>query len=754
MTDSSSWEPVDEAPGAPGIGPTWCSSDKDFVTTALEGQSRIWLTLGHGIGNEIYWPSTGQPQLRDLGFIVETQGDWIEVKRHSTYTLSSPSPSVLAPTVVHQGSGWALRLEWIVDPDRDAIIVDYELSGDADACYALIAPHLGGGGFQNTAWVDDDLHAIAVGTEAALAVSCEGGFTRASAGFVGSSDGWQDFAANGRMSWTYQRAADGNVALTAQLPRRGALAIAFATTSEGATVLSRSAVAAGVDKARSRFVGGWKRYADSLDLTGIDERWAGMVAHSAAVLACHEDRTFPGAMVASLSIPWGNSRSDLGGYHLVWARDSVESALARLAVGDSQAADRTLRWLCATQHADGHWGQNSFPDGRPFWTGVQLDEAALPIILAAALRAPTNDVEVVRMVRRAAQFLVTNGPSSPQDRWEENQGTNAFTIASVIAALVAAERWLPAQDAAYCRLVADYWNVRIEDWLYAARGQLGDHPIGGHYVRLGRLGAVADARGRIDVRNRPDTQIDAEDLIACDFLALVRFGLRSADDPKIVDTVGLIDRVLATELPTGIAYRRYNNDGYGEHADGSPFDGTGIGRPWPLLAGERGHYAHQAGDDPAKYLDSMVAMTGTGQLLPEQVWDADAIPERGLEPGHPSGSAMPLAWAHAELIKLATFARRGRPIEMLDEVVDRYASHPAAATWVWRIDAPFAKVPSGVDVLIDHPMPFSIRRGDDAVESALEAMGRQGLRVTAISLPLEADMLVDGAVIAHISIEG
>ena len=115
---------------------------------------------------------------------------------------------------------------------------------------------------------------------------------------------------------------------------------------------------------------------------------------------------------------------------------------------------------------------------------------------------------------------------------------------------------------------------------------------------------------------------------------------------------------------------------------------------------------------------------------------------------------MPLAWAHAELIKLATFARRGRPIEMLDEVVDRYASHPAAATWVWRIDAPFAKVPSGVDVLIDHPMPFSIRRGDDAVESALEAMGRQGLRVTAISLPLEADMLVDGAVIAHISIEG
>ena len=84
-------------------------------------------------------------------------------------------------------------------------------------------------------------------------------------------------------------------------------------------------------------------------------------------------------------------------------------------------------------------------------------------------------------------------------------------------------------------------------------------------------------------------------MISPDALALVRFGLRAPDDPRILNTIKVIDALLRVKLPQGPCWYRYNGDGYGEHEDGSPFDGTGIGRPWPLLAGERAHYELAAG---------------------------------------------------------------------------------------------------------------------------------------------------------------
>ena len=90
--------------------------------------------------------------------------------------------------------------------------------------------------------------------------------------------------------------------------------------------------------------------------------------------------------MASLSIPWGNARNDLGGYHLVWTRDLVKSAGALVALGAHGSARRALAYLVATQEPDGHWVQNQWVDGVGYWDGVQLDEAAYPILLAGALR--------------------------------------------------------------------------------------------------------------------------------------------------------------------------------------------------------------------------------------------------------------------------------------------------------------------------------------------------------------------------------
>ncbi len=724
---------MNEAFGSPGMAATWTSSQKDIVTTALDGASQIWLTIGHGIGNEVYWPSTGQPQVRDIGFIVAHGDMWTEVKRRPGYELVTESPAVLAPTTIHHGDGWTLSLTWSIDPDRDVVLVSYVLEGEADAVYVLVAPHLGAGSYTNTAWVSQNqLFASADGADVALCLVSSTGFAMASAGYVGSSDGWQDINEHGAMTWEFDHAGAGNVALTGKLlAATGTLALGLATTRQGASILARSSLADGPDAVHGRFLAGWRRFASRCsEGADIDARWRDLAQHSAAVLACHEDRTYPGAGVASLSIPWGNGRSDLGGYHLVWARDCVEVAFARLAMGDSSSARRTLSWLVAAQQPDGHWTQNAYPDGRPFWSGVQLDEVALPILLAAALDDGEPNPAVTAMVRSAVSFLVDHGPSSPQDRWEENAGTNPFTLATIVAALIAARPWLDKADADYVLLVARYWNDRIEDWLYSVDGPLcEDREIDGYFVRLGCIDTL-DARGRVDVRNRADGAIELESLISCDFLALVRFGLRDPHDPRIINTVKLIDELLAVQLPTGVAYRRYNGDGYGEHDDGQPFDGTGVGRPWPLLAGERGHYAAQAGEPYERYLDSMMAMTGAGNLLPEQVWDAAAIDERFLTPGHPTGSAMPLAWAHAEFIKLATYEARSRPIEQLEIVVATLAAATTPPAWVWRVDLSFDSMPAGRDLIVDYSAPFVLTAGSHTFMSTPTGLHRYMVRVT------------------------
>ena len=127
---------------------------------------------------------------------------------------------------------------------------------------------------------------------------------------------------------------------------------------------------------------------------------------------------------------------------MVWPRDLVECATALLGVGGEAEARDVLRYLIATQHDDGHWNQNQWLGGTPFWRGVQLDETALPVILAALLheRGALGDIEVAGMIRRALAFIVRMGPVTDQDRWEEDRGINAFTIAVSIAALAASSQ--------------------------------------------------------------------------------------------------------------------------------------------------------------------------------------------------------------------------------------------------------------------------------------------------------------------------
>jgi glucoamylase len=717
------------APGQPGIGPTWSSSDKDLVGTAL-GSARLWYTLGHGVVNEVYYPRIDVPQIRDLGFIVaDDAGFWVEVKRLHDYTLDTPAPGIPLPTIVHRHPRFTLTLTICPDPVRDVLLIDLALEGDAGLRpYVLLAPHLGATGHDNTAqvvwhnggrvlWARQGPFGLAL-------VACSNGhdaFGAASAGYVGVSDGWQDFNANGRLQWQYSEAGPGNVALIAECATHATLALGLATSRHAAATLARAALATPFAHTLAAQTAAWTQWHGDCTTrrrapADLPVELAATFAWSAQVLKTHSDKTFVGAMVASLSIPWGNTGDERGGYHLVWPRDLVESAQALTALGaDSEARD-VLTYLLATQQADGHWLQNQWLGGRPYWGGVQLDETALPVLLAAQLdqRETLAGVHVRDSVRRALAYLILNGPASPQDRWEENAGVNPYTLAVCIAALVAGAALLAEDERALPLAVADYWNARLEDWCVVRDTALGQaYGVPAYYVRETPADILCDDRAMrhvLTVKNHSyELGLAANEQIATDFLELIRVGLRRPDDALIVDTLKLVDALLKTETPNGPVWHRYNGDGYGEHSDGRAFDGSGHGRGWPLLSGERGYVELAAGRDPLPQLRSMHAMASHG-LIPEQVWDA--APLNRLIPGQATGSAMPLAWAHAEFIKLSVSRAEGRIVDRPDAVWQRYGGvRPHAATAIWTLGAPIPRIDPGQALWIVLPQSAAVRYG-------------------------------------------
>jgi glucoamylase len=724
-------EAASHAFGAPGIGPTWSSSDKDFVTAALDG-SRLWATIGHGIVNEVYWPSTGQPQIRDLSFYLVGKRHWIDLKRERRYRLITPGPALPVLNIVHHGDDYQLTLEILPDPLRDVLLVRFALVGDYRLVF-LLAPHLGSSGRDNSAWLDEGA-AYAQGGGFALSLASSAPLEHLSCGFVGASDGWQDLNLHGELTYDFHSASHGTVAITGQASRHhGVLALGFAYSAAGAHTRARTALAADFDALRSSFIEDWHAWGATLSLPRPDETLGDAAELSAAVLKIHEDRAYPGAVVASLSVPWGNSTESLGGYHLVWPRDASLTAFALLAANQRLDARHILSHLIAAQRRDGHWPQNYFPSGEPYWDGIQLDEVALPVLLAAKL-AELREPELPgtrEMVRAAIGFLARTGPDSSQDRWEENPGINPFTLATTIAALVAAGPWLESEERNYALELADDWNERLESWCYVENTEMARKlGVRGYYVRIAPANRNGVDGNRVELRNRNGETVTASELVSLDFSYLVRLGIRSALDPRVQETMRVVDQVLAVETPSGRLYRRYNGDGYGEHADGRPFDGQGIGRAWPLLAGERGHLALQSGEDALPFLQTMWRCASPGGLLPEQVWDADPIPARELEPGRPSGSAMPLVWAHAEFLKLLVARERGRPVEWLASVEQHFGHRPLAhggepgsspvrptqrgsAIRHWRDQTPVTELPPGRSLAVEDRIPFTLHLGFD-----------------------------------------
>ncbi|MGC2201586.1 MAG: hypothetical protein WA633_15795 [Stellaceae bacterium] len=243
---------IEHTPGGPGIPPTWTSSAKDMVGCAL-GISRLWFTLGIGIVNEVSYPRVDIPQIRDLGFIIaDGEGFWAEVKRIGNYRIRLLAPGVPAVEVVHEHERYTLVIECLLDGDSKL------------RPYALLAPHLGASGYGNraavvlyrrrrTLWAEQGPFGAAL---ASVDEKQRDAIGRASAGYVGSRDGWQDFLHNGRMTWEYETAGSENVALIAELPRRVVLALGFGSSAEAAATLAIGSLLQPIDSVLQQHIAG------------------------------------------------------------------------------------------------------------------------------------------------------------------------------------------------------------------------------------------------------------------------------------------------------------------------------------------------------------------------------------------------------------------------------------------------------------------------------------------------------------------
>jgi len=741
------------APGGPGADPRWAEAHKDGVGAAITPQSHIWFTLVDGALSEVFIHSIDLASTRSLRFLVTDGREYFSdesEERYAVRQLEAFAPHYEIRTEDLAGR-YRLNKEIVTDPGRQALLVNVQFeplaAGDDLRLYLYVEPNVHDLGKGNDGWVGEYKSIpmlFAFRDELAVAVAASAPFKKSGAGFVGVNDGAADLRRHKQITWTYTEANDGNVALVAELDWQAVdgqftVAMGGGDHSAEAAQQARAGLLQKFADVRDRYVAGWQQAQEPwLDLGRADEKGVDHYRVSAAVLQVHESKRFPGGIVASLSTPWGFARGDenTGGYHVLWPRDMGEAATGRLAHGDAESAARTLFFLRCTQEAAGNWGQNMWLDGTPHWTGTQMDGPALAILLADLLRreGSLKTDEWYSMVRSAAGFLLRIGPYTEQDRWEEDAGYTPFTMAAEIAALLAAADFAEEADerglATFLRETADAWNATIDELLYMKGTPFAvAHGVEGYYIRIAPPEAISAGSPeylRVKVKNRPAGQdeVQAANMVSVDALALVRFGLRSATDPRILDTVKVIDAELKQEVSTGPIWHRYTEDGYGEQEDGSPFIKTGKGRGWPLFAGERAHYEIAKGDfaEAERLRKAIEAQSNACGLIPEQVWDAADIPEKKLFNGRPTGSSMPLVWAHAEYIKLLRSLKERRVWDMPPQAEKRYAIGNTPARFViWTPSQQRTKVPHGMDLRIDLPNPAHILWTTDHWQSTVQA---------------------------------
>jgi len=746
------------APGAPGNPSVWAYAGKTGIGTSYEQYtdgvykeggatgtiSKVWFSLAQGIVTETMFGMIHEAQLQEMQFYIKGP-DFLHQEKKDTITtidyLSKDAqgrPLSLAYKIVNADKEGRYEIEKHIftDPNTQSLMmkVYFRAFSDGITPYLYVNPAIANTGSDDSATTDGDswtategAHSMTLMTDANVALS--------TVGFEGVSDGITELAETGSITKTYRTTGDtkGNVAFTLQLPSvknstsaEWQFVLGFGNSSDESAAAAKQTLKTGYAAVLANYNGdgdaiGWQDYLATLPalekLSAAATDGGKLLYTSAMVLKAQEDKSNAGAFIASLSNPWGDIKSaeeSATGYKAVWPRDFYQVAMALLALGDTQSPKVAFEYLQKVQVTDktpgntgatGWFLQKTVVDGTIEWTGVQLDQTAMPIMLGWRLwkEGVLSDAEITswyqKMLKPAANFLVDGGqvnlrgndsmikpPMTEQERWEEQAGYSPSTIAAIITGLTsAADIAILAGDKASADrylAAADTYSSELESHTFTTNGSIQAPQGNGKYYL--RISASEDPNDKSPLHNRNGQTItDESQIIDGGFLELVRYGVRPADFPEILETLPEYDN---TQLPDLLrvkyqftfpsaeegmpGWRRYGVDGYGEDVTTgygyAARDGQSTpdqrGRVWPFFTGERGHYELARGQASNTlnitrlrhtYVKAMEMFANEGMMLPEQVWDG--VGNNGAynyKIGEGTNSATPLAWTHAEYIKL------------------------------------------------------------------------------------------------------
>jgi glucoamylase len=652
---------------------TWTSANKDgfgtaytYSDTGWPKMSRVWFTLLNGAPSEVFYPTTEDVAVNRL-LVLVGNGHWLDDQQSNmTVVTTLTDPRALAYHVVATSKkhGYSIDESIVTDPARDALLERMTFTGPkADRLYLQLEPSLGSSSAGNSIKTDGST-VTAWKSDAAMTLGTTAHVDLATVGYRTDNDAFTQLKLHHTVRHPYASATNGHVAGALQIAPAGAFTVAlgFGTTRAAAAGTEHAALKASFDETQRAYIDGWHGYTSGLSAdmgTGTPEFY-----ESAMTVKADEDKTYAGALVASPTHPWGDTvtdTTDQKGYIRVWPRDLYHAAMGLLAAGDTTTPRDILNWMAHAQLLDGSEPQNASLNGTPEWTGTQMDEAAVPVLLAWRLDAVDR---YASLVKPAANFIQKNGPSTPQERWEESSGYSPASIAAEIAALVCAadlaRKSGDTTSATSWLHTADDWQRKLDGWTFTTDGPLAGHQ---YYIRISDgnpnsnfLLTIANGGGAWDQRSIVDPS----------YLEMVRLGVKRPNDPHILATIPVVDTTVGVQTPNGFDWHRYNHDGYGDSATAF---GAGSGHLWPVFAGERGNYEVAAGDVSAAttLLTTMQKMAGPTGLIPEQVWE---------ESGVGTHSATPLIWANAEYLVLARSIADRTPFDRPSIVNDRYAQFP------------------------------------------------------------------------------
>ncbi|MGM0874759.1 MAG: glycoside hydrolase family 15 protein [Bacillota bacterium] len=673
---------------------TWSPGNKAFVGTSASDTSKVWFTGTKEGMTEVFYPTVDTPNSKEFMFLVgDKNHTWVDDEKSQQHTVKQIDSKALIweHTSTDIDGKWQLTKRIFSDPNRNTLIqrVTFKaLKGNVNdyLVYVFQDPAMNNSANDDTSKTltyKEKTMLVASDEDkvAALALSLPFKSGLVSNGFVGVNDGYTDLLSNMdsnfKMDWAYNIASDGNVAQIGLLDfgysKQHAIVfhsvLGFGKNEQEAMKTAYDSLTGNIKETEKQYINEWKNYTKQLNTFEgtVDNQYY----LAAMVIKASQDKT-TGAMVAGLGIPWGDTNPWGGNkssvYHLVWARDLYKYASAILVAGDQKTANQAVDFLFNYQQdpKTGRFPQNSWTDGKPFWNHTQMDQQGMPIILAWKLRR----TDLWPKIKITADYIVKAGPWTEQERWEEQSGYSPSTIAAEIAGLVCAADIATAngdkESAKRYLETADFWQSQVDNWTFTTTGLYGNKK---YYIRINDNKNPNDGQ-KIILANEAGTW-DEREIVDAGFLELVRMGVKSANDPYILESLPEVDKVIKRTIPgKGSGWYRYNHDRYGETKDGRNWDGSGQGRLWPLLTAERGIYEIARGNSGKPYLKTVKAFSSKTGTISEQVWDLNA--PKGYEPGTPTRSMQPLNWSMAEYINLLASIYQNDIADIPAVVRDRY----------------------------------------------------------------------------------